>query len=73
MVHAKKLIIMATFHKVVTRITFRRNTIVYAGEVQADKRPENTCVETEMADFYYDFFETYDEAQLFIRSQRKYL
>lgn len=64
---------MATFHKVVTRITDRRNTIVYAGEVQADKRPKNTCKETSRADIYEDYFETKEEAQLFIRTQKKYL
>ncbi len=62
---------MATFHKVVTRITDRRNTIVYAGEVQADKQPENTCEETKTADIYSDYFDTYEEAQLFIRTQKK--
>lgn len=62
---------MATFHKVVTRITDRRNTIVYAGEVQADKRPKNTCEETLTADIYEDYFDTYEEAQLFIRTQKK--
>lgn len=68
---AKELSTMATFHKVVTRITDRRNTIVYAGEVQADKRPKNTCEETRMADIYEDYFDTYEEAQLFIRTQKK--
>lgn len=62
---------MATFHKVVTRITDRRNTIVYAGEVQAEKRPENTSKETRQADIYEDYFDSYDEAQLFIRTQKK--
>lgn len=62
---------MATFHKVVTRITGHRNTIVYAGEVHADQRPENTCEDTPLADIYEDYFETYEEAQLFIRTQKK--
>jgi hypothetical protein len=64
---------MATFHKVVTRITDRRNTIVYGGTVEADERPQNTCEETGRADIYEDFFDTYKEAQLFIRTQRKEL
>lgn|GEM_PF-5008784 len=62
---------MATFYKVVTRITDRKNSIFYAGEVQADQRPENTWEETRQADIYEDYFETYEEAQLFIRTQKK--
>lgn len=62
-----------TFYKVVTRITDRKNTITYAGEVQATERPENTCNETPRADIYEDYFETKEEAQLFIRTQRKSL
>ena len=62
---------MATFYKVVTRITDRKNSIFYAGEVQADQRPKNTWGETSQADIYEDYFETYEEAQLFIRTQKK--
>lgn len=62
---------MAIFHKVVTRITDRKNTIVYAGEVEADKRPENTCEETRNADIFEDYFDTREEAHLFVRTQRK--
>ena len=62
-----------TLHKVVTRITDRKNTITYAGEVNVTERPENTCNETSRADIYEDYFETKEEAQLFIRTQRKSL
>ena len=64
---------MNIFHKVVTRITDRRNTIVYAGEVCDEHRPENTCNETPHADIYEDFFDTYEEAKLFIRTQKSSL
>lgn len=59
------------FHRVVTRISDRRNTIVYGGTVKADERPKNTVEETWHADIYEDFFDTYEEAQLFIRTQEK--
>lgn len=62
-----------TFHKVVTLITDRKNTITYVGEVNVTERPENTCNETSLADIYEDYFESKEEAQLFIRTQRKYL
>ena len=62
-----------TFHKVVTRITDRKSSITYAGEFSANKRPENTCKETWIADIYEDYFDTKEEAQLFIRTQRKSL
>lgn len=64
---------MATFYKVVTRITDRRASINYAGEVEAEKRPQNTCTETCIADVYEDFFLTKEEAELFIRTQRRTL
>lgn len=64
---------MAIFHKVVTRITDRKNSIIYAGTINAETRPENTCEETFKADTYNDFFDTEEEAFLFIRTQRQYL
>lgn len=62
---------MNEYHKVVTRITDRRNSIVYAGIVFADERPKNTCLETRAADIYEDFFDTKEEAELFIRTQKR--
>lgn len=64
---------MATFHKVVTRITDRKSTITYAGTIDAEKRPENTCEETFKADIYNDYFDTEKAALSFIRTQRQYL
>lgn len=64
---------MATFHKVVTRITDRRDYIIYAGEVESDKRPQSTFESTKRADNYEDFFDTKEEADLFIRTQRNEL
>jgi len=62
---------MNTYHKVVTRITERRNTIKYAGEIIADYIPECTYTETITADIYEDYFYTKEEAMLFIRTQKK--
>lgn len=62
---------MNTYHKVITRITDRRNTIFYAGEVEAETLPESTSTESPKADIYEDYFYTYEEAQLFIRTQKK--
>lgn len=61
---------MKEYHKVVTRITDRRCSIVYAGVVYADERPESTCIEKRNADIYEDFFDTKGEAKLFIRTQK---
>lgn len=62
---------MKEYHKVVTRISDRRNTIVYAGKVEAEERPQNTMEETRSADIYEDYFDSYEEAQLFIRTNKK--
>ena len=61
---------MREFHKVVTRITDNRNHIAYAGTVTAEERPDNTCLETSAADIYEDFFDTKEEAKLFVRTQK---
>jgi len=62
---------MKTYYKVITRITDRRSSIVFGGEVKCEERPENTCTETAIADIYEDFFESRGEADLFIRTQRQ--
>lgn len=64
---------MAKFHKVVTRVTDRRCSITYAGEVEAEIRPECKCTETFRVDIYEDFFNTREEAELFIRTQSRQL
>ena len=61
---------MKEYHKVVTRFTGRRNSIVYAGVVYADERPKSTCLEKRGADIYEDFFDTKGEAELFVRTQK---
>ena len=71
--HLKPLSTMATFHKVVTRITDRKNTITYAGTIDAEKRPENTFEETFKVDIYNDYFDTEKAAFLFIRTQSQYI
>lgn len=62
---------MNEYHKVVTRITARRASIVYAGIVYADELPKSTCFEKRGADIYEDFFDTKGEAELFVRTQRR--
>jgi len=61
---------MKEFHKVVTRITSKKDYIAYAGTVTAEEKPENTCLETRTADIYEDFFDTEEEAKLFVRTQK---
>lgn len=64
---------MATFHKVITRITDRGAFINYGGEVTSEQKPQNTYKETKLADIYEDYFATHEEAQKFIKVQSKYL
>lgn len=70
---------MAQFHKVTTRITDRRATMVYSGVVELTEyvdyvgHPDGTFVSTPRADIYEDFFLTKDEAMLFIRTNKEYL
>ena len=40
-------------------------------KVVADKKPENTFVETEKYDIYNDWFDSYEEAEAFVRSLRR--
>lgn len=61
---------MKEFHKVVTRITSKRNYIAYAGTVTAEEKPKNTCLVTRTADIWEDFFDTKEEAELFVRTQK---
>lgn len=61
---------MKTYYKVVTKITDRRNSIYLDGEVEAEERPRNTCVETPLCDIYEDYFDTHEEAELFVRTQK---
>lgn len=61
---------MNVYHKVVTRITAKRDYIAYAGTVTAEGKPENTCLVTRTADIWEDFFDTKEEAELFVRTQK---
>lgn len=61
---------MNTYHKVTTRVTDRRCTIVYSGEVQAETCPHCTFKASAKQDIYEDYFLTKEEAELFIRTQR---
>lgn len=60
-----------TYHKVVTRISMRSNSIFYCGEVYAEEKPKNTCEEKPLMDIYTDYFDTQEEAEEFVRTQSK--
>lgn len=64
---------MKTFYKVETRITDRAARIFHAGEVVAESRPQNTAVSSSHVDVYEDFFCTFEEADQFVRTQRRLL
>lgn len=70
---------MGKFHRVTTRITDRRSTMVYSGVVELTEyvdyigHPAGTFEWTPKADIYEDFFLTKEEAELFIRTNRKAL
>lgn len=64
---------MKTYYKVETRITDRSARIFHAGEVQAEHRPQNTAVASAHVDIYEDFFCTFEEADSFVRTQRRCL
>ena len=64
---------MNTYHVVVTKITDRRNTMRYGGIVKADTLPPCEFTSTAKADTYVDYFESKEEADLFIRTNRQFL
>lgn len=61
---------MKTYYKVITSITDTSCRIYFDGEVVAEECPVNTCVETPLCDIYADYFDTPEEAKLFIRTQK---
>lgn len=60
---------MKEFHKVTTRITDTKSTITYSGVVEAEELPQTTSFESARVDIYEDFFNTEEEARMFIRTQ----
>ncbi len=62
--------IMQTYHKVITIITDRKNIIKYAG---TEERENNIGTQEYgmYEDVYVDYFDTKEEAELFIRTQKK--
>lgn len=62
-----------TYYKVVSTITSRKSTIIYAGEVQAYEKPQNKFRSTPLADIYEDYFDTEREAIEFVEKQRNAL
>lgn len=53
---------MATFYKVVSKITTRHSFMSAIMEVKADKRPKNTFKHLPMYDIYEDYFDTERDA-----------
>ncbi len=57
---------MNTYHAVSMTVGERGTFIKYAGEVQAETKPENSMTSTARADYYMDYFDTKEEAEEFI-------
>lgn len=57
---------MNTYHAVTTTVGEHGCFIKYAGEVQAETKPENSVKSTARADYYMDYFDTEEEAEEFI-------
>lgn len=57
---------MNTYHAVTTTVGEHGCFIKYAGEVQAEAKPENSVKSPARADYYMDYFDTKEEAEEFI-------
>lgn len=53
---------MKTFYGVVSKFFDSGRVTASIFNVQADKKPESTSQETRLCDIYYDYFDTYEEA-----------
>ena len=61
---------MATFYKVVTKVTTRKAFLSYGGEVESETQPTNTFKSLPMYDIYEDYFPTREEADSFINQNK---
>ena len=57
---------MATFYKVITKVTRRKAFVSYGGEVESQTQPSNTFKSLPMYDIYEDYFDTKEDADNFI-------
>lgn len=59
--------IVKTFFGVVSIFFDSGRVTAFIFSIKANKKPEDTMIEARICDVYYDYFETYEEAERFLK------